>query len=84
MLRRYVDRGLSVRGGDLLFGPVRVVSRSGRVVSLRVVDQLGAAIAVSRTGGRVRLPHDQPTRHVIVLARTGRGWRIASVTDADP
>jgi hypothetical protein len=80
MLRRYLERGLIVRGGDVVFGPVRVVSRGAQAVHLRVVDQLGDVVAVSRTGGRLRLPHDLPTRHLIVLAKAGRGWRIASVT----
>lgn len=81
MLRRYTARGLSVRGAELLFGPVRVVDRAPRVVRLRTVDQLRAAVAVSRHGDRLRLPLDRPTRHLITLCQTPEGWRITSVTD---
>jgi hypothetical protein len=80
MLRRYVRRGLTVRGVQLAFGQLRVASRAHRVVHLRVVDQLQAAVAIGRDGGRVHLPSDRPTRHLITLARTPRGWRIQSVT----
>jgi hypothetical protein len=80
MLERYLGRGLTVRGARLAFGRVRVASRAHRVVRLRVVDQLQAAVAVGRDGGRVSLPRDRPTRHLIALARTRRGWRIESVT----
>jgi hypothetical protein len=80
MLERYVRRGLTVRGVQLAFGQVRVASRAHRVVRLRVVDQLRAAVAISPGGGRVHLPSDRPTRHLIALERRRGEWRIESIT----
>lgn len=78
-LRRYADRGLSVRGARLEFGPVRVLRRTPGVVQLRVIDQLRPAVAVGPNGQRFELPHDRPTRHSLVLHRRAGRWRIAEV-----
>lgn len=79
MLRQYTARGLHVEGVRLAFGRITVVERTPDAVRLRVVDQLRQATAVDRSGRRLVLPRDSPTRHTIELSRTSGGWRIADV-----
>jgi hypothetical protein len=78
-LNEYVERGLRVRGARSVFGRVKVQRREGGTVWLRVTDQLAHAVALSRSGRRIRLPYDQPSRHVIVLHRRAGQWRILVV-----
>ncbi len=78
MLVGYQQRGLRVRGVHLTFESVRVRSRSPGRVRLDVVDTLGPMTALGR-GGRQALPRDNPSRHVVVLARGAAGWRIAGI-----
>ena len=61
---------------------VRVARADRERVVLHVVDRLEVAAAVDRAGSRTTLPRDQPTAHVIALARTTDGWRITAVRDA--
>jgi len=82
MLRAYVERGLHVAGARLHFLSVRVEDRAAGWVRLRVVDQLGAAVALDRTGHGEPLPHDLPTRHRIDLRKVGNDWRISAVVRA--
>jgi hypothetical protein len=79
MLADYSRRDLRVRGVRLEFGRVRLVGQTRGVVHLRVIDRLGPMTAVSSIGLRDALPRDRATRHDVVLRRTSRGWRIASV-----
>lgn len=79
MLRHYTDRNLRVQGARLMFERVRLVRRGPHFVVLRAIDQLAPTVAVDRHGERLRLPRDEPTRHIIELRRTSAGWRIASV-----
>ena len=78
-LRGYLRRGLVVRGVRLRFARVRLLTRRPGLVTLRVVDRLGAMTAVDVDGERRRLPRDQPTRHLLMLRRTVDRWRIAAV-----
>jgi hypothetical protein len=78
-LSGYLHRGLVVRGVHLRFARVRLLARRPRLVTLRVIDRLGAMTAVDEGGGRMRLPRDQPTHHVLTLRRTVDRWRIAAV-----
>jgi len=45
-----------------------------------VVDRLAPAVAHDTSGHARPLPRDLPTRHLIRLAMTERGWRIAGIT----
>jgi hypothetical protein len=78
-LSGYRQRGLVVRGVHLRFARVRLVARRPGLVTLRVVDRLGTMTAVDVDEERMRLPRDQPTRHLLVLRRTVDRWRIAAV-----
>jgi hypothetical protein len=80
MLTSYTGRGLRVRGVRLTIDRLRVEDTVVGLVRLILVDQLGAATAVTRSGRERRLPRDRPSRHAIVLRRTGHGWRIASIS----
>jgi hypothetical protein len=75
----YLHRGLVVRGVHLRFARVRLVARRPGLVTLRVVDRLGVMAAVDVDGERLRLPRDQPTRHLLMLRRTVDRWRIAAI-----
>jgi len=80
LLRSWSARGLRVHDGVVRVAGVRPLHRSpGRVV-LRVVHQLGAAVAVGHDGTRRALPRDGPQAHRVVLVRTAGGWRIAAVS----
>lgn len=78
MLRRYVARGLRVRGMrmQVLAGEVR--ARTADRIVLVVTDRLAHAIAV---GPRVRaeLPRDRVSRRTVVLRRIVGEWRVAQV-----
>jgi hypothetical protein len=78
-LSGYLHRGLVVRGVHLRVARVRLLVRRPGLVTLRVVDRLGAMTAVDVGGERMRLPRDQPTRHLLRLRRTVHQWRIAAV-----
>jgi hypothetical protein len=78
-LSGYLHRGLVVRGVHLRFARVQLLARRPRLVTLRLIDRLGAMTAVDEGGERMRLPRDQPTRHVLTLQRTVDRWRIAAV-----
>jgi hypothetical protein len=78
-LSGYLHRGLVVRGVHLRFVRVRRVARRPGLVTLDVVDRLGTVSAVDVDGERMRLPRDQPTRHLLVLRRAVDRWRIAAV-----
>jgi hypothetical protein len=74
----YLHRGLVVRGVHLRFAGVRLLSRRPGLVTLGVVDRLRPMTAVRVDGQGTRLPADLPTRHLLVLRRTGDRWRIAA------
>jgi hypothetical protein len=76
----YRQRGVRVVGAVMHRRSCGVVSRSAGRVELDVVDRLGPAVAVRRSGLASPLPRDLPTRHQIVLVRTPAGWRIAAVS----
>lgn len=78
-LRRYSRRELSVDGVHLDFGRVRRAGRAAYDVRLLVVDHLRQATVRSEDGWSRRLPTDHPTRHVVTLTRTARGWLISDV-----
>jgi hypothetical protein len=79
MLVAYERRGLRVRGVHLAFDRIIVTARAAGVVRLRVVDRLGRMTAFGRSGLRLPLPRDNPSRQVVVLRRSGGAWRIDRV-----
>jgi hypothetical protein len=78
MLRRYLARGLRVRGlrMQVLAGAVR--TRTHDRIALVVTDRVAHAMAVGR-GVRVALPRDRASRRTVVLRRVGGQWRVARV-----
>ncbi len=81
MLRRYLDRGLSVRLRTQVLS-TRVVTETDRRLVLLVTDRLASAVAVGR-GRRVVLPTDEPSTRRITLTRAAAGaWRVATVVEA--
>jgi hypothetical protein len=82
-LQAYRRRGLRVSGVAMTFSRVHLVSRSGRLVRLRVVDRLGPAATLGDDGTARVLPTDRPSRHLIDLVHTSAGWRIADIVDSD-
>jgi hypothetical protein len=78
MLRAWARRDATVAGVRLRVLHVRRLPSTGADVRLRVADRLGRATAALSDGRGVALPRDRPTAHVVVLRRTGAGWRIAA------
>ena len=79
MLGAYGGRGLVVRGVGTDFAQVHVLHESTETVRLLTVDRLWRASAVRAGDGRLELPRDRWTRHVIVLTCGPQGWRILTV-----
>lgn len=76
MLRAWTDRGLRVRGLRMQLLRVEVRTRTpGRLV-VGVTDRVAGGVAVP---GRVALPRDAPTRHVVTMRRVAGEWRVSSV-----
>jgi len=80
MLRAYLRRGLRVSDVRMQFTVVVVERQAPDRASLLVVDRLAPAVAHDTSGHARPLPRDLPTRHLIRLAMTERGWRIAGIT----
>jgi hypothetical protein len=78
MLRRYLARGLRVRGlrMQVLAGSVR--ARTHDRIALVVTDRVAHAVAVGN-GIRVDLPRDRASRRTVVLCRVEGEWRVARV-----
>jgi hypothetical protein len=79
LLRRYVDRGLRVRGLHTQVFSVRVLQRAPRRVVVRVVDRIVGGVAVG-DGQCVPLPHDRADRRTVTLRRVGESWLVADVS----
>ncbi|MFN8194141.1 MAG: hypothetical protein U0R80_07650 [Nocardioidaceae bacterium] len=80
LLERYLDRGLRVRGMGVQVLAVDVRRSDGDVLGLVVTDRLVGAVATGR-GLRVRLPEDEPSRHLVTLRRSGSQWRVSEVRE---
>lgn len=78
LLRRYLDRGLRVRGMTEQVLAARVVEAAPGRLRLSVVDRLAAAEACGTTGC-LRLPRDHASQHTLTLVRSGGRWRVAAV-----
>lgn len=81
VLDSYGERGLRLDGMLLVRESCQVVGRSGRRLTLDVVDRLGPTTAQAADGHRRDLPRDRPTRRTVVLIETEHGWRVAAVRE---
>ena len=80
LLRRYVGRGLAVRGMQRQVLRVRVDRVRDDRVRLTLTDRLASSYAVGLGGGRsVRLPAGPAAEHVLDLRRVDGSWRMAAV-----
>jgi hypothetical protein len=76
MLRAWDAHGLRVAGLHTQLLAVEVRSRTpGRLV-LDVTDRVVGAVVVP---GRIALPRDRPSRHVVTLRLVAGEWRVSSV-----
>ena len=78
LLRRYLDRGLRVRGLHTQVFSFRVRQRAPRLVVVRVVDRIVGGTAVGE-GACVPLPHDGADRRTVTLRRQHGRWLVADV-----
>lgn len=83
VLRSYRERELQLEGMVLVRESCRVSDRSGRSITLDVVDHLGPTRVITATGDTRDLPRDRSTRRTVVLERTDDGWRVASVASGE-
>lgn len=81
MLHAWQDRGLRVTGLRMQLFAVDVRRRTTTRLVLDVTDRLVGGVVVP---GRVALPQDRPTRHLVVLRRVAGQWRVASVGPSSP
>ena len=82
MLRRWVERGLRVRGMTMQVLSVDLRVRTERRIVLDVTDRLADALAVPAGGGRaVALPRDGLTTRRLAFRATGGGWLLTAVYD---
>lgn len=79
LLRAYRRRGLELDSARLRLRSVTPEHRSGRRLTLRVVDRLARVRVRAGEGPWRTLPRDRPTERIVTLRRTGQGWRIAGV-----
>lgn len=80
MLRRWVDRGLRVRGMQMQVLGSTVVEETADRLVVRITDRLTGAVAVGR-GSRVVLPSDRESTRTISLRRIAGEWRVAAVSE---
>ena len=78
MLDAWLGRGLRVRGMAVEVLSLEVLHDGAHRLALRVTDRLAGAVAVG-SGVRRVLPRDRPTSRALVLRRSDRRWRVASV-----
>jgi hypothetical protein len=76
MLRAWDAAGLRVAGLRMQLLAVDARSRTAGRLVLGVTDRLAGGVAVP---GRVALPRDQPSRHVVTLRLVSGEWRVSSV-----
>jgi len=83
MLRRWLDRGLTVGGLRTQVLSLREVSRTPDRWVLTVTDRVLGAVAVGEHGA-VALPSDEATTRSVTLGRRGGRWVVESVRQASP
>jgi hypothetical protein len=84
LLRRYLARGLVVRGMRMQVLRVRVLVARPGTLRLEVTDRLAAAVAThsGARDGALSLPVDGASTRVLTLRRGGGTWRMARVSAA--
>jgi hypothetical protein len=83
MLRRWLDRGLTVGGLRTQVLSLQEVSRTADRWVLTVTDRVVGAVAVGEHGA-VALPGDAATTRSVTLGRRGDRWVVESVRQARP
>jgi len=78
MLRRWLDRGLTVGGLRTQVLSLHEVSRSADRWVLTVTDRVVGAVAVTEHGS-LALPTDTATTRSVILGRRADRWVVASV-----
>ncbi|MBC7595894.1 MAG: hypothetical protein H7288_18485 [Kineosporiaceae bacterium] len=79
LLASYASRGVDIERMQMRLIGSHVTSVSPRRVTMDVTDQLVEA-RIRLSDATVRdLPRDRPTRRIVELTLTGRGWRISAV-----
>lgn len=81
MLRRWVGRGLRVRGMAMQVLAVELLARTDDRIVLEVTDRLAGPVAVGR-GRRWSLPQDGVSVRRLEFRRTARRWLLVSVQAA--
>ncbi|MGB0100376.1 MAG: hypothetical protein WBP61_08855 [Nocardioides sp.] len=79
MLDRWRARGLRVEGIRMQLLEVDTRRRTPDRLVLDVTDRLTGATAAP---GRLTLPRDRPSRHVVTMVRVAGEWRVRSVLSA--
>jgi len=82
LLRRYLARGLVVRGMRMQLLGVRVLVARPRRLEVEVTDRLASAVAVRAGDAAVarRLPDDAATTHRLTLRRIADRWLVDAVS----
>lgn len=78
MLRRYLERGLVVRGMRTQLLAVRVLHQGSVTMTLDVTDRVSGAQVVGE-GIAVPLPRDQASRRRVELQRVRGRWLVVEV-----
>jgi hypothetical protein len=76
LLRRYLDRGLTVRGLRTQVLGLEVLRRADRRLVLLVTDRTVGGEAVGAAGTSVGLPADRASTRRVVLVRAGERWLV--------
>lgn len=79
LLRDYLDRGMTLRGGRLQLLEAEVLSDGADEIVLDIVERLGPTRVVLHDGGSTMLPRDLPSRRQVTMRSTAEGWRIVDV-----
>ncbi len=77
VIEQYRERGATVIGALPQVAECTVRERTATTLDLEVVDTLGATHVRWDDGTQTTLPRDQPTRRLLELRLTDRGWRIS-------
>ena len=80
MLRKWLNRGLRVRGMGMQISSVELRARTTRRLVLLITDRLTGAVAVGG-GRRIELPRDSESTRLLRFVRRGGRWLLAAAYD---